>query len=202
MPDGHLVFVDRDAAHRVWEPNKEKWLKYLAGKYAKTTAKSILASAVNHFTFNVAGAIFEAPSLVWTSRHMEQLTEIRDNDTNYACDCLAVEQTLTCADILHYTIKQKEKKRNRRIAGAIPIVGTLESVRAVVRSATKSNRGHEREQYARILLTKANSGCPKAEATVAELLGSYRRQESWEAMFTVCAWDDGWKLVMDKMAST
>jgi hypothetical protein len=49
---------------------------------------------------------------------------------------------------------------------------------------------------------KASNGCPKAQAIVAELLGNYRRQESWEAMFTVCEWEDGWKVLNEKMAST
>jgi hypothetical protein len=69
MPEGHIPFVDRKEAYNTWEKNKSKWLKYLAAHYAKTAAKSALASAVNHFTFNVAGAIFEAAALVWTSRH-------------------------------------------------------------------------------------------------------------------------------------
>jgi hypothetical protein len=77
MAEGHFVFVDRKEAQEAWEQNKDKWAKYLIAKYAKTGAKSILASAVNHFTFNVAGAIFEAPALVWTCRHVEQLVRSR-----------------------------------------------------------------------------------------------------------------------------
>ena len=86
--------------------------------------------------------------------------------------------------------------------GALPVVGTLESLRAVVHGATKTNKGGEREKYARLLRNKAHSGCPKAQATVAELLGNYLRQESWEAMFSLCAWDEGWKVLKEKMAST
>jgi lambda repressor-like predicted transcriptional regulator len=202
MPDEHLVLVDAKEAHAAWEPNKKKWLEFLLAKYAKTAVKTVLANAVNHFTFNVAGALFEAPSLIWTARHLEQLGEIRDNNANYGCECHQVDQTLTCADILSYIIEQKQKKGKRRLVGVVPVVGTFETVRAALRSVTKQNKGHVREQNAKTLRNKASNGCPKAQAIVAELLGNYRRQESWEAMFTVCEWEDGWKVLNEKMAST
>lgn len=54
----------------------------------------------------------------------------------------------------------------------------------------------------RILQNKARNGRPKAQATAAELMGNYLRRESWEAMFSLCAWDKGWKVPKEKMAST
>ena len=172
--------------------------------YVKQGVKSALASAVNHFTFNVAGAIFEAPALVWTSRHIEQLGEVKNDDTNYPCGCanLNLGDALNCGDILDYVLEQKTKKKNRRILGVVPVIGTFESLRAKVHGALKTNRGGDRENRARILHIKARSGCLKSRATVAELMGNYRRQESWEAMFGICDWDEGWKVLKEKMAST
>jgi hypothetical protein len=103
---------------------------------------------------------------------------------------------------LGYTIAQKQKKKKRRIMGVVPVVGTLESLRAVIHSVTKTDKGREREKYAKILQNKARNGCPKAQATTAELMGNYLRRESWEAMFSLCAWDEGWKVLKEKMAST
>jgi len=203
MAEQHFVLVDVDSAQQAWAENREKWLKFLIASYAKTGAKTVVASAVNHFTFNVAGALFEAPALVWTSRHVEQLGEIRNNNA-YPCHCVnnGDVQMALCDDVLGYTIAQKEKKKNRRILGAIPVVGTLESLRSKIHAATKSNRGGEREKYAKMLHMKAKSGCPKAQATVAELLGNYLKQESWQAMFGLCDWAEGWKVLKEKMAST
>jgi hypothetical protein len=204
MAGEYLPFTDMEAAEGAWEQKKNEWLKFLMASYAKQGVKSALASAVNHFTFNVAGVIFEAPALVWTSRHIEQLGEIKTDTQYYPCDCvnLGPGNSLTCGDILEYVIEQKTKKKNRRILGAVPVIGTFESLRAKVHGALKSNRGGDRENRARILHTKARAGCLKSRATVAELMGNYKRQESWEAMFSLCSWDEGWKVLKEKMAST
>ena len=202
MTQQYLPFVNPVEAQQAWESNREKWLKFLIASYAKTGAKSVAASAVNHFTFNVLGAIFEAPALVKTYRHLDQLEEIQNNDTNYPCLCQVAEgDAMTCNTILQYTIEQKQKKRNRRIVGAVPVIGTLESLRAKIHAVTKVNRGGERERNARMLHMKTRN-CPKGQATVAELLGNYRCQESWEAMFGLCDWAEGWKVLKEKMAST
>ena len=108
----------------------------------------------------------------------------------------------TCDDILKYTIEQKTKKASRRAVGTIPVVGTVAALKSKIHALAKTDRGGKREQYAKILRGKAHSGCPKAQAIVAELLGSYRRQDSWKEMFSVVGWDEGWKVLKDKMGST
>jgi hypothetical protein len=202
MTQQYLPFVNPVEAQQAWESNKERWLKFLVASYAKTGVKTAAASAVNHFTFNVLGAIFEAPALVKTYRHLDQLEDIQKNNTNYPCRCQVADgDGVTCSNILEYTIEQKQKKKKRRFIGAVPVIGTLESLRAGFHAATKSNRGGQREMYAKMLHMKARN-CPKGQATVAELLGNYRYQDSWEAMFSLCDWEEGWKVLKEKMAST
>jgi hypothetical protein len=118
---------------------------------AKTAAKSILASAVNHFTFSVAGAIFDAPAAISTSTHIKRLGDIQLDVITYPCKC--AKEASKCGEILTYIIAQKEKKKARRVLGAIPVIGTFESVRGVYKSLTKTNKGSERELMAKILRT-------------------------------------------------
>jgi hypothetical protein len=204
MPGGEefSVFVDRDQARKEWSKDKDKWKAYVAKHLAKTAVKSGVASVVNHFTMSVGGAIFEAPALYNTGLHIKHLSEIQTNGTTYPCQCEEVEHTLTCDDILKYTIEQKKKKASRRAVGTIPVLGTAAALKAKIHAVTKTDRGGKREQYAKILREKAHNDCPKAQAIVAELLGSYRSQDSWKEMFSVVGWDEGWKVLKDKMAST
>jgi hypothetical protein len=200
MPEEYNVFVDEEAAQQAWESNKKKWTTHLLTKYAKTAAKTTTKSVVNHFTFSVAGAIFDAPAAISTSTHIERLGAIQINETTYPCKC--GESATKCADVLKYVIEQKEKKKTRRIVGAIPVIGTLESLRGIYRSLTKTNKGGERELMAKVLRNNARNGCPKARATAADLVGNYKKRESWEQMFSVCDWEEGWKVLKEKMAST
>jgi len=126
MTQQYLPFVNPVEAQQAWESNREKWLKFLIASYAKTGAKSVAASAVNHFTFNVLGAIFEAPALVKTYRHLDQLEEIQNNDTNYPCLCQVAEgDAMTCNTILQYTIEQKQKKGTGVLLARCRLLGLL-----------------------------------------------------------------------------
>jgi len=128
------------------------------------------------------------------------LGEIQLDVTTYPCKC--AEEASKCGEILQYIIAQKEKKKARRVLGAIPVIGTFESVRGAYRSLTKTDRGGERELMAKILRNNARNGCPKARAIVADLVGNYKTQVSWQQMFSVCDWEEGWKVLKEKMAST
>jgi hypothetical protein len=200
MPENYLVFVDRDEARKVWEADKNRWNKYVAAQYTKMLVKGGLAYAVNHFTLSIGGVIFEGPGMYKTDLHIKRLLEIRACEKNYPCECN--KDDIPCREVLDYTIEQKLKKYGRRIAGAIPVVGTAETLRAKIGGAIKTERGVKRERYARLLHHKAHDSCPMAQAIVAELLGSYRSQDSWKEMFSVVEWGDGWKVLKHKMAST
>jgi hypothetical protein len=101
----------------------------------------------------------------------------------------------------NYTIEQKLAKYGRRIVAATPVVGTGEVLRAKIHAVTKTGKGVKREQYARLLHGRAEE-CLMAQAIVAELLGSYRSQDSWKETFSLAEWNDGWKVLKEKMAST
>jgi hypothetical protein len=201
MPDYH-VFVDREKEREAWKEHKDRWMKYVAAHYTKTAVKGGLAAVVNHFTFSIGGVIFEGPGIVKTDLHLKRLFEIQTNNKHYPCYCKKVEGGLTCGQILDYTIEQKLKKYGRRIVRSIPVVGSAAALGAKIEGVTKTDRGGKREQYAKILREKAQSDCPKAQAIVAELLGSYRSQDSWKEMFSVCEWTEGWKVLKHKLAST
>jgi hypothetical protein len=135
------VLVDEEAANKVWEDadNKKRWNAHVRAKYTKTGVKTILKSVVNHFTFSVAGAIFDAPAAISTSTHIKRLGEIQQKTTTYGCNCSGVGTK--CHAILKYIIEQKEKKQSRCVLGAIPVIGTVESLRGVYKSLTKTNKG-------------------------------------------------------------
>jgi hypothetical protein len=196
------VLVDEEAANKVWEDadNKKRWNAHVRAKYTETGVKTILKSVVNHFTFSVAGAIFDAPAAISTSTHIKRLGEIQQKTTTYGCNCSGVGTK--CHAILKYIIEQKEKKQSRCVLGAIPVIGTVESLRGVYKSLTKTNKGAERERNAKVLRNNAHNGCPMARALVVELVGNYKTQESWLQMFSVCDWAHGWKLLKEKMATT
>jgi hypothetical protein len=203
MPkEGYLVLVDPAEAHDAWKKDQTRWKKYVAAHYTKMLVKGGLAYAVNHFTFSIGGVIFEGPGIVKTDLHLKRLFEIQTNNKHYPCYCKKVEGGLTCGQILDYTIEQKLKKYGRRIVRSIPVVGSAAALGAKIEGVTKTDRGGKREQYAKILREKAQSDCPKAQAIVAELLGSYRSQDSWKETFSLAAWGDGWKVLKEKMAST
>jgi hypothetical protein len=204
MPkEGYLVLVDPAEAHDAWKKDQTRWKKYVAAHYTKMLVKGGLAYAVNHFTFSIGGVIFEGPGIVKTDLHIKRLLEIRDSpevEKQYACGC-DPDESPTCRQILNYTIEQKLAKYGRRIVAATPVVGTGEVLRAKIHAVTKTGKGVKREQYARLLHGRAEE-CLMAQAIVAELLGSYRSQDSWKETFSLAEWNDGWKVLKEKMAST
>jgi hypothetical protein len=205
MPkEEYLVLVDPEEAHDAWEADRERWKKYVVAHYTKMLVKGGLAYAVNHFTFSIGGVIFEGPGMYKTDLHIKRLLEIRDRkdvQKQYACGCDR-DESPTCGQILGYTIEQKLKKYGRRIVGSIPVVGSGETLRAKIHAVAKGERGVKREQNAKLLHGRANEGCLMAQAIGAELLGSYRSQDSWKEMFSLAEWGDGWKVLKEKMAST
>lgn len=188
-----------------WEENKDRWKKHLAAKFAKTGAKMAVKSVVNHFTFSAAGAIFEAPALYSTHQHIQNLERLR-LEPQYPCGCEHIDMTISCLSILDYCISQKSKKQTTTAIGTVPVVGTVNAVKHKVHALLKKDRGGTRERNARILISKARGGreggCLLAQAMIAELCGSYTRHECWSEMFTIIDWDEGWKYVKEKMAST
>jgi hypothetical protein len=200
MPEKYLVLINGDEVREAWEADRDRWKKYVIAHYTKMLVKGGLAYAVNHFTLSIGGVIFEGPGLYKTDQHIKRLLEIQsrqDVQKQYPCTC----KDAPCSDILLYTIGQKLKKYERRIVGSLPVVGTAETVRAKIGGAIKSERGVKRTEYAKLLHSRADK-CLRAQAIVAELLGSYKSQESWKETFSLAEWADGWKVLKEKMAST
>jgi hypothetical protein len=198
------VFVDENAIKSAWESDKTKWRTYLVAKYSKKVAKSIAKAAMNHCTFSIGGVIFEAPAAYLTHRHIENLHAILISDTTYKCDCAGITKNplANCTPRLVYAISQKEKKSVHVKRAAIPVFGTLDALRSKFHAITKSDRGGDRELNAKLLRNAARNGCPQARAAIAELLGNFTHQDSWRMMFAVCDWEEGWKVLKDKLAST
>lgn len=75
--------------------------------------------------------------------------------------------------VLPYAIAQKSSKYHRKVVGAVPVVGLLESVRAVGKKAykmAKGTQGVERKAHARALASHLiTHDCALAQAIVAEL---------------------------------
>ncbi len=207
MSGDYDVFIDEEACEAAWKTDSAKWKIYLAKLYSKKGVKHLAAAAVNHFTFSVGGFIFEAPAAHKTSNHLKHLREI-ETSTTYPCSCVVVK----CSESLEYVIGQKKKKESNTIVGMLPVIGTLASVKNKIHALTKTDRGAQREKHAKTLQAAARGAaatgttesraCSKARATIAELLGSYRSQDSWKLMFAVCEDADGWKIIKSKLSAT
>ena len=80
-------------------------------------------------------------------------------------------------NVLPYAIEQKNKKYQRRMIGAVPVLGTVPmAIRQAYRYATKENRGELRAQMAyELAVHLVTHNCALAQAIVALLFSSYEK---------------------------
>jgi len=202
MPPGFVPQIDvAEQGRGAWEKDKLRWKKNLAAKYTKTGVKMAAKAVINHLTFSAAGVIFDAPAIYSTHQHIQHLERLRNDHPQFKCECQHLDGTISCLAIVDYCIAQKSKKRTTAAIGAVPVVGTVNAVKRKVHALMKKDRGATRERNAKIIVGKARNECLLAQALIAELCGSYERHECWSEMFTIIDWDEGWKYVMEKMAS-
>jgi hypothetical protein len=116
------------------------------------------------------------PGIYSTAAHIKRLNYLKAHANLYPCHCSIVDGTSLCTDILTYAITKKKGKLGHKSLGAIPAIGTLETVRGAVKSLykrSKGTKGANREQMARIVVMRARNGCQHSQAIITELLGSY-----------------------------
>jgi len=200
MPNGHnyVPLVDVAAAEESWKSDQKRWKIYLFQKYMKTGMKMGSKRAISSLV-PLVGGLLEIPAIYSTQKHLSHLHELEEH---YSCSCTG---EFTCKDILSYVETQKSKKLQRRKVTATPIVGMYETARSKGKAIQKTlakSKGKERETKAHALHLRSRNGCTLAMAIVAELVGNYRNQQSWEKAFAIREWKEGWKVIMDKMAST
>jgi hypothetical protein len=114
--------------------------------------------------------------------HRNHLQAIADRVRAYACGPVdptnaeglnRFEHECIANDVLPYIIEQKNKKFHRKVVGAVPGVGLLESARAIGKKAYKAatgTLGQERNRSARWLAKHLiTHNCGLTQAIVAEL---------------------------------
>ncbi len=199
---GYVPIPDiEESGFDYYEKHKDWLIQRVILKYSKMAVKKGVKKALTVSLGGAANVIVEAPSLSKTSMHITALNTLL-SEANY--DCLCPAEFKSCNDIIHYLIQQKSKKFNRKVISMIPGVSTLQFLghkgRALYKAFT-GTLGQERSFLAHELHKKTKT-CPLAQAAVAELLGSYHMQRCWATMYAVRDWDEGWRAIEDKMAST
>lgn len=201
----YFPLVDVDTIVAAYESNKLRWQQHVAKKYSNKAAKAIASTAINQLTANTAAPIFGVPVVLKTKKHLQRLKLLRNNEAHlYPCHCINIEGAITCHDMLSYVIQKKQGKIYHKSLGSIPVLSTLETMRGVLKSGYKhlqGTKGTRRELVAKTLRMKARE-CNLCRATIAELLGDVTEQQSWQDMFGLLAWEEGWKIVFEKIAST
>ena len=208
-PD-YIPQIDINAVHNRYESNKLRWQLHLAKTYSKKAAKTIASTALNQLAANTAAPILGVPSVIKTKQHIKRLEQLR-NQTPYPCMCHKIDSATGCDAIMEYVLAKKQGKIYHKSLASIPVAATLETFRGALKSAYKryhGTKGSNREKFAKILFNKARNGsrdqnaCLYCQAIIAELLGNFTKHESWEEMFAILDWDQGWKIVFEKLAST
>lgn len=149
----------------------------LAAAAGAVVSSTGIGLAVTGGVLQVIGTVKNTRAAVSSHRHANGLRELqaRAAGINHLCSGDDKEHQQILTDILPYTIKQKESKRNRRAVKAVPMIGLLESIRAVGKKAYKycnGNLGKTRSENAMVLakhLTAENFGCVLVQEMVAEL---------------------------------
>jgi len=131
---------------------------------------------------------------------LQALEEIVNNDATYHCN--GHPTGLTCASLAQYALDQKRKKLGRLKVSVVPVVGSAETLRSIATALTKTDRGRQRELNAHVFHARAREGCPKSRAVVRELMGGADKATAEEMVRALCEWDEGWKLINEKLAST
>lgn len=162
----------------------------------------IVAGGCLTLTANTLSAV----SAVKTRHHVDNLVKILGRPASYPCAGLngarnEREHTEISVRVLPYIIEKKERKFARKVVGAIPVVGMVETARAVGKNIFKRIAGtiHEDRRQASLWLGihLITHNCALAQAIVAELY-------SFEEMLYLQTLDsdDLIPLLMEKMKST
>jgi hypothetical protein len=177
-----------------------------AGAAASATGIGLVVTGA---ALTVTTSTLSAVSAGKSWKHRNNLQAIYDRRNAYACGPIDPKgprmdhhEHQTIADnVLPYTIGQKDAKFKRKVVGAVPGVGLLETARAIGKKAYKAAKGTlgvQRKRaatwLARHLITH---NCGLAQSIVAELY-------SFEEMLWIKdqEMDQVVKLLEDKLAST
>ena len=200
---GYTPLPDIDASLRdYYETHKESLMQQMIHDYGKMVAKKVASKGLSMLTGNLSDVLVKAPAISKTTRHLASLNSLLTTE-NYECVCRD-DEGLKCAAIIQYIIQQKSKKLGRIFVDFVPGVGTVHDVGSKVRAVYKFTQGTlgQTRGYMAYELHKKLKTCSVAQAVVAELLGSVHMQRSWVRALTVRDWDEGWKMLEEKMASS
>jgi hypothetical protein len=177
-----------------------------AGAAASATGIGLIVTGA---ALTLSTSILSARSAYKSREHRNHLQAIQDRVNAYACMSIdgkdaalrPIEHQTIADGVLPYLIEQKSTKYHRKVVGAMPGLGLLESVRAVGNKAYKAYSGTlgvKRKRAARWLAWHLiTHNCGLAQAIVAELY-------SFEEMLWIKdqEFKDVVGLLEDKMKST
>lgn len=178
-----------------------------AGAAASATGIGLIVTGA---ALTLSTSILSARSAYKSREHRNHLQAIQDRVNAYACMSIdandraslrPIEHQVIADGVLPYLIEQKSTKYHRKVVGAVPGVGLLESVRAIGKKAYKAATGTlgvKRHRAARWLaLHLITHNCGLAQAIVAELYSFEEMLWIKDQEFTEVI-----KLLEDKMKST
>ena len=150
-----------------------------AGSAASATGIGLVVTGA---VFTLVTAGFSAVSAHKSRLHRNGLQAIYDRRNAYGCGPIDIkdikginrfEHKSVSEDVLPYLVEQKNKKYHRKGVGAVPVIGLLETLRAVSKKAYKAASGTlgvERSRSARWLAKHLiTHNCGLTQASVAEL---------------------------------
>ena len=208
--------TDDDEEVVLREISKRNALLAKAKAFGKAAAKAGGQFAVNQATDGIAGGILDFPDIRKTHKQIDGLNALKAHAA-YNCSCG------NCSQRIDYIIRQKTTKNRRTEVGAVPFVGSVAKVKVISHRFTKQKRGVDRKTQARELWLDAKpenvkidtsdtfsllsdnpgrGGCLKAMAIIAELLGGYLEHKNWDAAARLCASDEVFEKLADRMKST
>lgn len=159
-----------------------------AGAAASATGIGLVVTGA---ALTLTAATLSAVSAHKSRLHRNALGEIKKRVNSFSCMPLIddnpeiLDRQMTVQDfaehqkvaneVLGYAFDQKNSKYHRKVVGAVPVVGLVESLRAAGNKAYKlasGNLGKDRKQHARTLAGHLiTHDCALAQAIVAELYG-------------------------------
>lgn len=196
LPDINPELLDYYESHR------ESLLEQLKQEVMQRAVKYVAMKGLKLLTGNLSETVAKVPAVMSTTRHLACLRLLLDTE-NYECVCRDGEGQ-NCKSIIRYVINQKSKKLVRTGVDMVPALSPVQSAGSTARAAYKFVRGTlgQTRGYMAYDLHKKMKTCSLAQAAVAEMLGSVYLQKCWIKAFTVRDWDEGWKALEEKMAST
>ena len=196
LPDIDPENLDRYESHR------ESLLAQLKQEVLQRAAKHVAMKGLKLLTGNLSETVAKVPAVMSTTRHLACLRLLLETE-NYECLCRD-DEGQNCKSIIRYVINQKSKKLARTGVDMVPALSPIQSAGSTARAAYKFVRGTlgQTRGYMAYDLHKKMKTCALALATAAELLGSVYLPKCWIKAYTVRDWDEGWKVLEEKMAST